>query len=44
MVRTLSGTNVPDSVSGFRAYSKESILRLNVTSDFSYAVDTLVQA
>ena len=29
---------------GFRAYSKESLLRLNVTSDFSYAVDTLVQA
>ncbi len=44
MVRTLSWTNVPDSVSGFRAYSKESLLRLNVTSDFSYAVDTLVQA
>lgn len=44
MVRILSWTNVPDSVSWFRAYSKESLLRLNVTSDFSYAVDTLVQA
>jgi len=44
MVRTLSWTKVPDSVSGFRAYSKESLLRLNVTSDFSYAVDTLIQA
>ena len=44
MVRSLSWTKVPDSVSGFRAYSKESLLRLNVTSDFSYAVDTLVQA
>lgn len=44
MVRFLSWTNVPDSVSWFRAYSRESLLRLNVTSDFSYAVDTLVQA
>ncbi len=44
MVRVLSGTKVPDSVSGFRAYSREALLRLNVTSDFSYAVDTLVQA
>lgn len=44
LVRLLSGTAVPDSVSGFRAYSREALLRLNVTSDFSYAVDTLVQA
>lgn len=44
MVRILSGTKVPDSVSGFRAYSREALLKLNVTSDFSYAVDTLVQA
>lgn len=44
LVRVLSGTKVPDSVSGFRAYSREALLRLNVTSDFSYAVDTLVQA
>jgi len=44
MVRFLSGTKVPDSVSGFRAYSKETLLKLNVTSDFSYAVDTLIQA
>ncbi len=44
LVRFFSGTTVPDSVSGFRSYSRESLLRLNVTSDFSYAVDTLVQA
>lgn len=44
LVRLLSWTQVPDSVSGFRAYSKESLLKLNVTSDFSYAVDTLIQA
>jgi len=44
VVRFLSGTTVPDSVSGFRAYSQESLLKLNVTSSFSYAVDTLIQA
>lgn len=44
MVRLLSWTNVPDSVSGFRAYSREALLKINVTSDFSYAVDTLIQA
>jgi len=44
LVRLLSGTTVPDSVSGFRAYSREALLKLNVTSEFSYAVDTLVQA
>jgi glycosyltransferase involved in cell wall biosynthesis len=44
LVRFFSGTDVPDSVSGFRAYSRESLLKLNITSDFSYAVDTLVQA
>lgn len=44
LVRYLSGTDIPDSVSGFRAYSKEALLKINVTSDFSYAVDTLIQA
>ena len=44
IVRLLSGTEVPDSVSGFRAYSRESLFKINVTSKFSYAVDTLIQA
>jgi hypothetical protein len=44
MVRLLSWTKVPDSVSWFRAYSREALLKLNVTSSFSYAVDTLIQA
>jgi len=44
LVRLLSWTKIPDSVSWFRAYSRESLLKINVTSDFSYAVDTLIQA
>ncbi|MFK7937246.1 MAG: glycosyltransferase family 2 protein [Saprospiraceae bacterium] len=41
----LSGEKeVEDAVSGFRAYSREALLELNVTSSFSYVLDTTVQA
>ncbi|MFW6286087.1 MAG: glycosyltransferase family 2 protein [Nanoarchaeota archaeon] len=43
-VRFLSKTNVSDTVSGFRAYSKEALLNLNITSKFSYVLDTIIQA
>ena len=44
VVRNISGTNVPDAVSGFRAYSREAALRLNVLSQFSYTLETIIQA
>ena len=44
LARAIAGTNVPDTVSGFRAYSKDSLMRLNVTTKFSYVLDTIVQA
>ena len=44
VVRKLSGTDVRDTVSGFRAYSKDALLKLNVISKFSYCIDTIVQA
>lgn len=44
MVRTLSGTDVPDAVSGFRAFSREAALDLNIVSPFSYTIETLIQA
>lgn len=44
VVRQLSNTNIPDAVSGFRAMTRETALRLNVVSTFSYTVETLVQA
>jgi glycosyltransferase involved in cell wall biosynthesis len=44
MVRTLSGTTVRDAPSGFRAYSREAALRLTVLSDFSYTLETIIQA
>lgn len=41
----LSGEKeVEDAVSGFRAYSREALLELNVTSRFSYVLDTTVQS
>jgi glycosyltransferase involved in cell wall biosynthesis len=43
-VRKLSGTNVPDAVSGFRAFSREAAIRLNIISPFSYTIETVIQA
>lgn len=43
-VRRLSGTDVRDAPSGFRAYSREAALRLMVLSRFSYTLDTIIQA
>ena len=44
VVRKLSNTNVPDAASGFRAYNREAAFSLNVVSDFSYTLETLIQA
>ena len=43
-VRGLSGTSVPDAVSGFRAISREAALQLNIVSSFSYTIEMLIQA
>lgn len=44
VVRWASETDVPDTVSGFRALSREAALRTFVTTDFSYTVENLIQA
>lgn len=44
VVNKAAGTNLPDAVSGFRAYSRESLLRLNTISRFSYCTETIIQA
>ncbi len=44
VVRKLSHTAVPDAASGFRAYNREAALSINVVSDFSYTLETLIQA
>lgn len=44
VVNIAAGTNVNDAPSGFRAYSKESLLRLNTITRFSYTMETIIQA
>jgi len=44
VVRGLSGTSVPDVTSGFRAFSREAALRMNVVSEFTYTLETIIQA
>jgi len=44
VVRQLSGTRIPDATSGFRAFSREAALRMNVVSDFTYTLETIIQA
>ncbi|MBN4079650.1 glycosyltransferase family 2 protein [bacterium AH-315-C08] len=44
VVRQLSGTEIPDATSGFRAYSRDAALQLNVVSDFTYTVETIISA
>ena len=44
MVNLAAGTRLPDAASGFRAYSRRSLMRLNVVTRFSYCMETIVQA
>lgn len=44
VVRRLSGLDIPDAVSGFRAYSRNAAMGTNVLSTFSYTTETLIQA
>ena len=44
VVRRVSGTDVPDATSGFRALTREAALRLNVFSRMTYTLETLIQA
>ena len=44
VVRMLSGADVADATSGFRAYSRRAALTLNVHSRYTYTLETLVQA
>ncbi len=44
VVRRLSGTRVPDATSGVRAFSRDAALRMNVVSDFTYTLETIIQA
>jgi glycosyltransferase involved in cell wall biosynthesis len=44
VVRMLSETDVRDPVSGFRAFSREAAMKMNILSPFSYTIETVIQA
>ncbi len=44
ILNAAAGTAVPDAPSGFRAYSREVAMQLNVVTRFSYAMETIIQA
>jgi glycosyltransferase involved in cell wall biosynthesis len=44
LVRRLSGTEIADTTSGFRAYNREAALGLLVTDNFTYTLESLIQA
>lgn len=44
VVRHLSETEIPDAPSGFRAFSREAALNINVVSRFTYTLETIIQA
>lgn len=43
-VRVASGTDIPDAPSGFRAYSREAAMKLNVVNEYTYTLETIIQA
>src|SRR5262249_2724335 len=43
-VRRVSGTTVADAPSGFRAITRETALALNVFNDYTYTLETIIQA
>jgi Glycosyl transferase family 2 len=44
VVRRASGTSVSDTTSGFRAYTREAALGLQVVSNYTYTLESLIQA
>jgi glycosyltransferase involved in cell wall biosynthesis len=44
MVRVASKTSIPDAPSGFRAMTRSAALRLNVFNDYTYTLETIIQA
>ncbi|MCX7025038.1 MAG: glycosyltransferase family 2 protein [Spirochaetes bacterium] len=44
VVRKVSRTDIPDAPSGFRAMSRDAAMRLNVYSDYTYTLESIIQA
>ncbi|HUD07194.1 MAG TPA: glycosyltransferase family 2 protein [Candidatus Saccharimonadales bacterium] len=44
VLNVAAGTNVPDAISGFRAYTRSAAMQLNPVADYSWATETTIQA
>lgn len=44
VVRKASKTDIPDAPSGFRAFSRDAAMHINVVNDYTYTLETIVQA
>ena len=44
VVRKASATDIPDAPSGFRAFSRDAAMRMNVINEYTYTLETIVQA
>lgn len=44
VVRKASKSNIPDAPSGFRAYSRDAAMKINVVNEYTYTLETIVQA
>ena len=44
VVRKASHTDIPDAPSGFRAISRECAMQLNVYNNYTYTLETIIQA
>ncbi len=44
VVRMASGTRIPDAPSGFRAYSRAAAMQINVVNEYTYTLETIIQA
>jgi len=44
LVRKVSQTDIPDAPSGFRAISREAAMKMHVFSEYTYTIETIIQA
>lgn len=44
VVRSLAGSRIQDTTTGFRAYNREAALRLNIISEYTYTLESIIQA
>jgi len=44
VVRAVSNTSIPDTTSGFRALTRDAAMRINIVSDFTYTLESIIQA